>query len=206
MSEQQTGTQSQEGGEPQDQASTTPTTTTQGQESAVGDDGSKTTSTDDGKKADTVDPQVKELRGENAATRKKLREAEAKLAELERAQMSDLEKAQADAAKAREEADQAIRSRNNALASSAISNAAVAAKFHAPSDAVDLLASKVEFDADGVPTNVDALVKSLVAERPHLVNLGGPGAGGAPGAATPSGQPENKLSRDDFLAKYGMRR
>lgn len=190
-------------------ATTTDTASTEAQAASTSETSATTTSTDEGEKP-AVDPQVKELRSENAATRRKLREAEEKLAEIERAKLSDLEKAQQDKADAEARAA-AAEARNQALvAKSALTAAASEAKLVDPSLVHELLAAKVEFDEDGEPTNVSDLIAALVEAHPTLVQTdaqGGQGAGGAPGAAAPSGKPaQQEQSREDFLARFGLLR
>lgn len=198
MSEQHTGTQPPAGEEPTGQAPTQPTTTEPtGQEPATGDDGAAS-SDDDGK----VDEQTKALRKEAAKYRTELRDAQKKLEALERERMTDAEKAQADAAKATEAANTVTTKAQNALGRAALIAAATEARFHDPAIAADLLAGKLDFDDDFEPVNAADLVKTLAAERPTLVNVGGPGAGGAPGAATPGGQPKQHQSRNDFLSQF----
>jgi hypothetical protein len=93
--------------------------------------------------------------------------------------MSELERAQAEAAAAREAAEKAEQDRRTALAETAILTHAK--HFADPSDAIALIGSQVEFDeADGRPVNVADLVKGLAEAKPHLLHRPPGGAGGNP--------------------------
>lgn len=135
---------------------------------------------------------VEQLEAELAATRReaakyrtKAREQEeaaeaARLAELSEAERLKEEKAALEQQLA--ERDVAART---ARAEAAIVAAATTNRFADPADAVAFVASQVEYDEHGAPTNVDTLVQALAASKPHLVATA-PGAhGGNP--ARPGG-------------------
>lgn len=83
-------------------------------------------------------------------------------------QKTELEKAQERAAQAEAQAKEAAERAQRVLTESAIVSAA-AGKLADPSDAVALIdRSSIEYGEDGAPTNVAALVDSLIETKPHL--------------------------------------
>lgn len=117
---------------------------------------------------------AKELRRENATLRERAKANEAaatELAELKRAQMTELERAKADAVQASEQVAQM----RAALGVSALEAAARKLGFTDASDAHQL-AIRLEYGTDGQPANAEALVRSLLASKPHYAqasNIGG---------------------------------
>lgn len=135
---------------------------------------------------------AKELRAENHGMRTRattaetaLAEAQAKLAVFERGQMTELQKAQADAQAATAKAEAA----QTALGTAAIQAAATKLGMFDPSDAAALLA-QVKYKADGQPENAEDLVRAYVATRPHLIDakrVGGSPTNPGQGAASVAG-------------------
>lgn len=117
--------------------------------------------------------ELKRARNEAAKYRTeaaKLRKAEEERA---RAEMSELERAKADA----EAAQANIAAMRQAVAEAEIRAAAATANFADPADAIAFVASRVTYDDDGRPVDVDKLVKALAADKPHLVKRATPGGG-----------------------------
>src|SRR5690242_287289 len=84
------------------------------------------------------------------------------------AQKSELEKANERAAQAEAQAQAAAERAQRVLTEAAIATAA-AGKLADPSDAIALIPrDAIEFGEDGAPTNVAALVDSLIETKPHL--------------------------------------
>lgn len=108
---------------------------------------------------------VKSLRKEAAQHRTEAQALKAKLAEYEQAQMTETERLRSQAEQAKAEAQAATERARKAMADAAISRAAA-------QQGIDpaLLARlvDVEFDADGMPVNVDANVGAVLAKYPQL--------------------------------------
>ena len=140
---------------------------------------------------------VTKLRGEAANWRTQFKDAQAELDKLKQAQMSDLEKAQADAAKANKLADDMRAQFLESQRVAAISQAA-AGKF--PVDAALKLAD-VTIDENGKVSGADAAIELLVKTYPGMVpNTGTPVGNGSP--ANPNRPKTNtKKSLDDFTGK-----
>ena len=117
--------------------------------------------------------------------------------ELQAANQTELEKAQASAAKAAEERDAALeRAKTTALRSAVITAASKAGAVD-PDDVFALLKKDaVTVGDDGQVTGAEEAVKALLEAKPHLVGKAAPtgsadgGAQGTPGPA--------QLSRDDI--------
>lgn len=148
---------------------------------------------------------ARELRRENAVLReaaKAGKAAEAKLAEIERERMTELERAKTDAAKAQADAAKM----REGLGTMALDAAARKLGFTDPSDAYQL-AARLEYGDDGRPSNAETLVRSLLASKPHYANAGN--IGGSPtnpnrnnGAAGASGTfTTSQLADFDFYMK-----
>lgn len=133
-----------------------------------------------------------------------LKAAAAKLAEIEEANSSELEKAQRRATEA-EEAAKALKEQHSSYQiDTAIRLAAIEAKAADPGDVVKLLdRDGVTIGDDGQVTGVEDAVKGLLKAKPHLVGQQGPtgdGDGGRRGSSAPG-----QLTRADVqqLAKSG---
>jgi len=148
------------------------------------------------------DPGKRALDEERAARReaeKRAATTEAELKKIKDAQLSETERREARLAE--------LESQNATLAAAvqrhrleaAATAAARKANFWDPDLAYALLdQSAVEFDADGKPKNVEALVKAIAADKPRLIN-GGAGApdfgGGHRGAPAGGGGDMNEAIR-----------
>lgn len=74
-----------------------------------------------------------------------------------------------------------------------------------PDAAVKLLDwSSIEYDADGMPTNLERQLKALVKDKPYLIAPGGPGAASVPGPPPPAASVTNPATRS--AAMTGERR
>lgn len=121
---------------------------------------------------------VEKLRRENAKYRTERNDLQSKLDEFEKAQMSELERAQTEAqeAKAQAEAAQA-ELRKTKLQSALLSHAT---GFHDPHDALLLIPQdQISVDDDGNPNtnSVKAAIDRLAKEKPHLLKSNNPGSG-----------------------------
>lgn len=146
-----------------------------------------------------------------------------KFEQIEAEQQSDLEKAQAEADRLKQENAQLKESAAGARRRAALERAAAKAKFHDPADAaVQIDQTLLEVDDDGNVTNADDLVATLAETKPYLVAAGdggsnGSGSGGGTGSGSADGGAKeqggdakdfSKASRDEFateLSKYGLR-
>jgi hypothetical protein len=105
--------------------------------------------------------------------------------EIAESQKSELEKANERAAKAEAET-QAVQERAARLLTDAALTAAAAGKLADPTDVALIDRGAIEYGDDGAPTNVAALVDSLIETKPHLaastrkvVDIDGGARGGA---------------------------
>jgi hypothetical protein len=134
---------------------------------------------------DEKDATIAELRRENATQRKKLRDAEARVTQLEAAE-GDKAKLITDAKAegAAEERTRLAADHAKALAGAEL-KAAAARKLADPEDAVRFLDMTEVFGADGkVDTaKIDKLLTDLVEKKPYLAVPAGNGGGGGDGGA-----------------------
>lgn len=144
---------------------------------------------------------VEKLRSEAKGYRTELSDVKAKLTAFEEAQMSELEKAkaQADAFKAQVEAANA--QVQQARAEAAISTAA--GKAGLPVD-LALRLVDVQFDDEGKPMGIDEAVQGLVQQYPQLVSGGGTSAmNGANGKKRPLTREEiSKMSPQEINERW----
>lgn len=147
---------------------------------------------------------------------RKLREESARY----RTERNTLKKAQDDAAKAKmdevdrlklekEEAENEAKAIKDQLAqervSNAIARAAASANFHAPDDAAAFIKpTEIKLNDDGSPDmrSVQAAVKKLSEDKPHLVRGLGSADGGAQG--TPPSDAQKTKAYEKELADLGM--
>jgi hypothetical protein len=127
-----------------------------------------------------------------------------RLAELEAANQTELERAQAQAKDADARAASAITERNRLVARSALTSAAARAGALDPEVCVALLADAVTVDERGaVAEDVDKLVTTLLDEKPYLRNGAAPhGIGSADQGAHTRGAPKPETASrqmDTFL-------
>ncbi len=145
---------------------------------------------------------VRKLRAEAAEYRKRLRELEskvkadeeAKMTEQERLQkrLSELERAQADWERERQEI----------MLQRHIENVAAKLGIVDPEAAWKLIDLKeVDFDDDGKPKNIEALLKTLIQKKPYLANNFARSAGAGNGAGGKA-----HYSMNDFIRRSSGRK
>lgn len=134
------------------------------------------------------DPRVAALSKEAAAYRRRLRELEAKVADHERAQMSEADRLRAEAAEAKAalEQERAERLRDR-LRADVLSEAAK--QRAVDPDAVYALL-RDDLDAAGVDANVADLVKAKLKAKPYLVARPSTGSDADPARSHASDRPE----------------
>src|SRR5262249_55574774 len=133
---------------------------------------------------------AREIKRENAALRKRLKEIDDAAAAADLAKLGDVEKANRQLQAVQKQAD-AYRAK---LAGMAVQIEAQKLGIVDPEVAATLISGKLEFDADGTPTNAADLLKDLAKAKPYLVSqAGGAGQGqqqpagpNAGGATNPS--------------------
>lgn len=144
-----------------------------------------------------VDAFIAEERRRTAARFGDYDATKARLAELEAAGQTELERAQTQAKDAEARASAAAAQRDALTVRSALTAAAARAGALDPDIVVALLASDLTVSESGeVNGNVEALVTKLLEEKPYLKNGGGPArigsadqgahSGGRPASSTPS--------------------
>ena len=168
------------------------------QEDADADDDSKT---EDKYSQEYVEGLRKEaadrrIKGKEAA--EKLKAAEAKLAEIEKAQMSDLDATKKDleeAATRAEEAEKIAMQASSQLKTERIQNAvtlaAIDAGFEDPTDALSMISQDDLVDDEGniASKSVKAQLKKLAEKKPYLLKKHRPGSGDGGGNKVP-GDPD----------------
>lgn len=111
-------------------------------------------------------------------TRKEAATSRTKLQKIEDSQKSELEKAQDAAAKAIKDVEDARRELRDRDATDALRTALTDSKVISLTVAVKALRSDLDYDDDGKPTNVKALVDGLRKSDPHLFRAADGGADG----------------------------
>ncbi|HET8909137.1 MAG TPA: phage scaffolding protein [Ktedonobacterales bacterium] len=160
----------------QAQAATGTTSTDASQADTTSTTSTATTGSSDGKPSMTLEQALDELakvRKEAASHRTKLNAFEKAQADAQAAQMTDLQRAEAKAAELQRAADDRTRELQEARIEMAVERTASKLGIIDPDAAVKLLDwSKLEYDDDGKPTNVDKLLEALVKARTWLVGNG----------------------------------
>lgn len=146
---------------------------------------------------------VKELRGESASYRKRAQEAEARLKEIEQAQMSELEKAQTVAKESVDRITALEALLHNERTRNAVVLAATELNFRDPADALNLIdLDSLTYDEEtGKPStkSVSGALGRLASAKPYLVGTPSPGtADGGAGRDTDSGE----LTDEQRMAQY----
>lgn len=118
---------------------------------------------------------VKALRDENAKARRRLKELEDAQKKADDAKLSETERLKKEADEAKTRADQAEQKSRARVARAEVLTAATEASFHKPSLAFDLIKDKIEYDDDGEPKNVAALIERLATDNPFLIKSEGGG-------------------------------
>lgn len=131
---------------------------------------------------------VEGLRQEAAKWRTELRSVQEKLSEHEKAQMSELEKAQIVAREAQTRADELVADLHRERFDRAVVSAATRARLADPEDAIRLIdPDSVKTDDDGNPDrqSLEAAITRLTKDKPYLLSTAtttGSGDGGSRGA------------------------
>ncbi len=134
---------------------------------------------------------LREVEKTSKAQEKELAALRAQIAEHDKAKLSEIEKAQLEAKQASEKLTATELRLRNTLAERDVEREAGKLKFIDNETAFLHIQSKIEYDADGKPTNVTALLDELAKSKPHLIQSaqgvpGGAGASSANPARTPS--------------------
>lgn len=143
---------------------------------------------------------VEGLRQEAAKWRTELRATQEKLSDYEKAQMSDLEKAQSTAQEAQARADQLAADLHRERFDRAVVTAATRARLADPEDAIRLIdPESVTIDDDGNPNrqSLDAALSRLTKDKPYLLSSA-TATGSADGGARGTG---SSPSNDDRLKR-----
>lgn len=133
---------------------------------------------------------VEKLRKESADYRTRAKAAEEELEEKRKAEMSELEQAQVERDKEKQRGDTLESELDNIRLQMAVSNAAAAANFHDPQDALSLIDKETISKNDEGEYNrqsVEAAVKRLADSKPHLIKGKNAGAGSGDGGARGQG-------------------
>lgn len=136
--------------------------------------------------------EAKKLRSESASLRKRLKEAEAAVQKFEMQNQTEAEKREAALAAAEERASTAESRYRKAVGRAAVAEEASKSGAISPKAIHALIQDAIEFDDEGSPTNVAALVEKLRTEEPALFRT--PSADGGKGAPATS-QDMNALIR-----------
>lgn len=165
--------------------------------------GTKSTSTDASQEDATSkpDPRVQEANREAAATRRKLREAEARLAELEQASMSEAEKAVKRAEDAEARAAQAEAKLRDQQVRAAVYAESDKLKAVAPSDVYAIVRDDIA--AAGDDADIPSIVKAALDERPHLIRQASSGAPANAGREQGSGDKTDAEMREWIYGRAG---
>jgi hypothetical protein len=115
---------------------------------------------------------------------KALKDAQKRLAEYENKDKTDTERLTAERDALKTQAETALQKLQLANARSAVTEAATKANAISPRAVFSMIREDLEFDDDGEPTNVAALLKQAQADEPQLFRKsGGKGDGGETGAS-----------------------
>jgi hypothetical protein len=126
-----------------------------------------------------------------------LKAAKARLAEIEEANKTELEKAQTRAAELEQQAKDAdARAREAMLRSAVVAEAARKNVVDPDAAAVLLDRSVLEFADDGTPSNIADAMDSLLKAKPYLV--GGARAGSADQGARKGGNDKQQITREQL--------
>lgn len=138
---------------------------------------------------------LKKVRSEAASLRKRLKDAESRLAQFEQANQSDDEK-RAAALKAAEARAEAAETRYRAaMGRAAVNEAATKAGAISARAVYALIRDELDFDDDGEPTNIDALIAQARKDEPSLFRAAAGSADGGKGGDSPITQDPNHLLR-----------
>ncbi len=168
-------------------------------------------STEDKYSQEYVDKLRKEAASRRVATNDAKAEVKAladKLAAIEQADMSDLEKTKTRLEEAQAELDAAKADSTSALANlkterirNAVTMAAVEAGFVDPSDALSMISQDDLVDDEGtiISKTVKARLKALADKKPYLLQKNRPGSGDGGGTGKPGQPPTQKEKTAAYL-------
>ena len=140
------------------------------------------------------DPRVSKANQEAARYRTELRATQERLKELERAQMSELERARAERDEATQQAAQLRAEREIEALRAATAVAASRLNLHDPEDALRLIG------ADVAPENVEAELAALIERKPSLARQATPAkpsAGATPGHTASQPPPQRQETLEE---------
>lgn len=121
---------------------------------------------------------VKALRDENAKARRRLKELEDAQKKADDAKLSETERLKKEADEAKTRADATEQKARARVAKAEVLTAATRAGAADADVVFALIKDSVEFDDDGEPTNVTALVEKLLTDKPFLKQGDGKSGGG----------------------------
>ncbi len=158
---------------------------------------------------------VSDLRKEAASHRVKGKEetvradkAEAELAKIQKAEMTDLEAAKTDLETASTELEEALAGQTSAKADlrterivNAVTMAALEAGFEDPTDALSMISQDDLIDDEGniVTKTVTQRLSALAKKKPYLLKSHRPGSGDGSGTGTPEDPNTFQSKRDAYL-------
>lgn len=142
-----------------------------------------------------VDPALEAARREAIAERKKRQQFEARLAEIEKAQMGETERAKAEAAEAQKRAEAAEAQLKALKLRSVVTERAAAKGVIDPDAAFRLLEVDFDVDAEDLKAQADKALDALIAERKYLV---APPAAPATSPANGQTRTGTKLTMEDL--------
>jgi len=146
---------------------------------------------------------VKDLRAESAKYRKRAQEAEARISEFDKAQMSEVERARTEAEEAKAEAAQITNLLTAERLRNAVTLEATRMNFRDPGDALAMIdTDDLNYDEEtGKPStkSVQGALGKLIKDKPYLVNTETPTPGSADGGARGG---TGELTQEQKVAQY----
>lgn len=147
---------------------------------------------------------LKKVRSEAASLRKRLKDAEAKLADLENAGKSESDQIAAKLTAAEERATAAESRYRVAVGRAAVTDAATKAGAISPKAVYALIRDDIDFDDDGEPTNIGDLIAQAKKDEPQLFRAAAGSADGGKGGPAADAKPNmNRMIADQL---FGSRR
>jgi len=154
------------------------------------------------KSADDYERMLKELRNEAASNRVKLKKFEDEERARTEAQMTEQQKKDKQLADLQKAHDDAIRQHQEYRINSEVRIQAAQMGFADVADATRLLDwTKITYDEDGTPNNVQTLLKDLLKAKPYLAGKPAPTAQTAGGATSPA-RSQTQAGSGEITAAY----
>lgn len=142
---------------------------------------------------------IAKLRGiekDAKAKDKQIAQLSAKIQDFEKSQLSETEKVQARVKELEAEREDLLRERRTYAAKEVAMSEAEKLKAKSPLRVFKLIQADIEYDDDGKPTNIAALIKEVQKDVPELfLSQNGSADGGAGNGRTPSGFDMNDAIR-----------